>query len=121
MKAEEASYSPRRPLRQLARDALNAITDAGPHSGIDAHLDSWLPWRSYLASHDNAIQIIGAGVTQAKAEFIEGTTDPNRGGQPRLDFVIYRSDDTFCRIHPGTNKRNDAKPLLFDGYHTRRL
>jgi hypothetical protein len=110
-KAQEDACRPRRPLHQLARDALNALAQAGR----DTNLDDSFPWRSYLACHDNALLIIGTGVTQATAEFIEGRpSDPNRSGQQRLDFVFYRSDGTYCRLHPGSKKRNDAQPLFFD-------
>ena len=42
---------------------------------------------------------------------MDGTSDGNRGGQLRLDFVLYRTDGTYCRLHPGTNSRGDAKPI----------
>ena len=42
---------------------------------------------------------------------MDGTSDGNRGGQLRLDFVLYRTDGTYCRLHPGTDSRGDAKPI----------
>ena len=112
---ENKVHRSRRSLHRLARDTLNNITLAGHDTNLE---DQWFLWRSYVACHDNAVLIIGTGVTKATAEFIEGTTDPNRGGQQRLDFVIYRSDGTYCRLHPGSTKRNDAQPLVFDSRAT---
>ena len=43
------------------------------------------------------------------AEFINGTRDSNRGGEQRMDFVVYRSDGSFCRLHPGSKPKLDAK------------
>ena len=42
---------------------------------------------------------------------MDSTRDGNRGGQNRLDFVFYRTDGTYCRLHPGKNSRDDAKPI----------
>ena len=36
---------------------------------------------------------------------------------PRIDFVIYRSDGTHCRIHPGNKQSNDAR-LIFSSRAT---
>ena len=108
----EKRQRPLRPLHKLARTALNAITEAGPSSSITKNLDDWFPWIPYIACHESAADIIGPGVTHAVAEFVEGTRDPNQYGQPRLDFIVYRIDGTRCRVHPGTKKANDAKPLL---------
>jgi hypothetical protein len=108
--AQEDAYRPCRSLHKLARNALNAIMQAGE----DTNLEGWFPWQSYVACHENALMIIGTGVTGATAEFIEGTKDSNRDGWARLDFVIYRSDRTYCRLHPGARKVNDAKPLFFN-------
>lgn len=112
MRNAEAARTPLRSLHRLARDALNAITSAGVNSTIDKNLDCWFPWKEYIACHGSASDIIGEGVTHAVAEFIEGTCDANQGGQQRLDFVVYRLDGTHCRLHPGTKKTNDAKPIF---------
>ena len=109
--AAEAAHRPKRSLHNLARDALNAITKAGVHSTASKDLDGWFPWKEYIACHANAPYIIGEGVTHAVAEFIANTSDGNRGGQPRLDFVVYRSDGTYCRLHPGSKQSLDAKPF----------
>ena len=109
--AAERALVPQRSLHKLARAALNIITEAGPDSPMDRNLDNWFPWRSYVACHKDAHAVIGSGITLAKAEFMDGTSDGNRGGQLRLDFVLYRTDGTICRLHPGTNSRGDAKPI----------
>ena len=81
--AAERALAPQRSLHKLARAALNTITEAGPDSPMDRNLDHWFPWRSYVACHKDAHAIIGSGITLAMAEFIDGTRDPNQGGQPR--------------------------------------
>ena len=98
----ERSFAPRRSLQLIARMALEVITKAGPNSSMDSNLEHLFPWRSYVACHEDAHAIIGSGIALAMAEFIEGTKDPNRGGQPRLDFVLHRTDGTYCRLHPGS-------------------
>ena len=110
--AAEAAHRPKRSLHKLARDALNAITEAGVHGTASKDLDDWFPWKAYIACHAMAPDIIGEGVTHAVAEFIAHTRDGNRGGQPRLDFVVYRSDGTYCRLHPGSKQSLDAKPIF---------
>ena len=117
----EKRHRPVRSLHKLARAALNAITEAGPSSSINKNLDDWFPWMAYIACHESATDIIGPGVTHAIAEFVEDTRDPNQFGQPRLDFLIYRIDGTRCRVHPGTKKANDAKPLLSSSNHGAKL
>jgi hypothetical protein len=99
-------------LHNLARDALNAISAADPQAELEIHLENWFPWRQYLAFHAQASEIVGTGITRATAEFIRGTNDPNRRDRARMDFIVDRTDGTWCRFHPGTSKRNDAK-LIF--------
>ena len=111
LRTAERALVPQRSLHKLARDALNAIASAGPNSSMDRNLENWFPWRPYVACHKHAHAVIGSGITLAKAEFMDGTSDGNRGGQLRLDFVFYRTDGTICRLHPGTNSRGDAKPI----------
>ena len=67
---------------------------------MDRNLETWFPWKSYVACHKDVHAIIGSGITLAMAEFIDGTKDPNQGGQPRLDFVLYRTDGTYCPLSP---------------------
>merc|ERR1712197_279326 len=38
-----------------------------------------------------------------------GTTDHNRANNARVDYVFYRSNNTYCRVHPGTKRKNDAQ------------
>ena len=40
---------------------------------------------------------------------IRGTTDHNRANNARVDYVFYRSNNTYCRVHPGTKRKNDAQ------------
>ena len=68
LRAAEAAIRPKRSLHKLARDALNAITNAGVHSTASKDLDGWFPWKEYIACHANAPYIIGEGVTHAAAE-----------------------------------------------------
>ena len=110
---EESEFKPPRSLHRLARAALDQIIASGVNSNIDRNLEHWFPWRRYIACHKHAYDIVGTGVTLAIAEYIPDTLDANRGYQKRLDFVIYRTDGTSCRLHPGTKRRNDAK-LIFN-------
>ena len=63
--------------------------------------------------HEKAYEIIGTRVTHAIAECIPQTRDSNRGYQERLDFVIYRTDGTRCRLHPGKRPSLDAKLIYY--------
>ena len=65
-----------------------------------------------MALLPKADDIIGSGITRATWERIDGTSDTTRGGMPRIDFVFYRADGTYCRLHPGTKKQNDAAPVF---------
>ncbi len=107
----EAARGPPRSLHNLARNALNAI--ANNHTYATVNLDDWFPWEPYIAAHAQSTEIIGPGITGAFGTFIPGTTDVNRGGMPRLDFLFYRTDGTVCRVHPGTKRKGDAK-LIFE-------
>ena len=101
--AAEHSRRPPRHLHNLAREALNAITVSGPQGGLVRDLSDCFPWEAYIAHHRDAPNIVGTGVTRAVAEFSDTTTDPNRGGLPRLDFVFYHADGHWVRlqsIHP---------------------
>ena len=104
---EEAARGPPRSLHRLARDALNAISNSANRSPVN--LDGVFPWMQYVAAHPQSADIIGTGITRAHAVFLPGTNDPNRGGAPRLDFCFYRTDGTFCRVHPGRRRKEDAQ------------
>ena len=71
------------------------------------------PWQPYVAVHPQANDLVGSGITSFEANFIAGTTDPNRSGQQRLDFVIRHTDGGYWRIHPGSKPRLDAVPRYF--------
>ena len=93
-------------LHQEARALLNDITAAGISAATNNVVElegrfKWPNWEKYVKQHKHKDEIIGSGMLRARAEFIAGTTDPNRGGQERCDLVILRTDGTSCRLHPG--------------------
>ena len=107
-----------------ARRALQTVIKMGPANGNVCHIaraaatehsidPPWTTWKEYIANLPTAEEIIGPGIVSITAEFIEGTKDANRHGQPRCDFVAYRADGSYWRIHPGASRKNDAKPRLF--------
>ena len=69
---------------------------------------AWTHWQHYVAQHKDARNIIGDGIVRVTVERIEGTRDPNRGGEQRTDFVIYRADGSYARLHPGRVPKSDA-------------
>lgn len=91
-------------------DGTSVYMDTG--DGASEHIGVWSDWKTYIAnqSHD----IVGnAGIARLTCEFIESTTDPNRGGARRCDFVAYCGDGGFWRLHPG-GRSGDAAPRHFD-------
>jgi hypothetical protein len=84
-----------------------------PHDGTPEHLPEWPTWKHYVANLPQASEIVGPGIVSITAEFIEATADPNRRGQKRCDFVVYRADGSYWRLHPGSKPSNDATPHLF--------
>ena len=108
-----------RALLGVLHDEARAFTDkfanAEPETiGVQADLTTeWQNWKLYIANHKLAPDLIGPGVKAFTVEFIEGTKDPNRGGRPRLDLVIRHSNNAYWRLHPGSTRKNDAKPRLF--------
>lgn len=114
LRRHEATIKPPRYLHNFAQYTHTAISMAGTahvaeHTG---NLDTWFPWKAYIAHHKTASDIIGPSVTHAATEFIQNTKDPNRGGQTQLDFVVCRSDGTQCRLHPSPRAANDATSVL---------
>ena len=106
-----------RQLHDEARKLTNkyAQTDYAT-VGVQADLTLlWSSWKMYIAVHRYADEIIGPGVVSFTAEFIDGTTDPNRGGNPRLDLVVGHLHGGYARLHPGTKPKNDAAPRYFPG------
>ena len=51
---------------------------------------------------------IGTGIIAAHLERMHHELDANRGNKARIDYVFYPADNTFCRVHPGTKRSNDA-------------
>ena len=82
---------------------------AARHVPLDAQ--QWPHWKEYVATHARGRSIVGRGVIGVCIEEIEGTKDPNRGGAPRMDFVIYNANGNHWRLHPGTKPVNDAEPV----------
>ena len=111
VRLQEANRGPPRSLHNLARQALNAISQSSTYAEVD--LDDWFEWIPYVAAHPESQRIVGPGITQAVARFREDTTDANRGGAPRLDFCFIRVDGTVCRVHPGRRRSEDAQ-LIFE-------
>jgi hypothetical protein len=112
LRAFEQGHSRRPSLHNLARNALNSIARTASNSNVAQDLNDWFLWRNYVACHDMADGIIGTGITRATCEHIEGTRDANREGRARTDFVFYQADGTYCQLHPGAKKINDAKPVF---------
>ena len=71
-------------------------------------------WKSMVLSHPEAAKIIGPGIIKMEARFMD-SHDPNwknpNANLPvpnRLDFVAWRSDGSFCRLHPDKNSWRQA-------------
>ena len=111
VRRQEANRGPPRSLHNLARQALDTISQNETYAEVD--LDDWFDWIPYVAQHAESERIVGPGITQAVARFRAGTTDANRGGAPRLDFCFIRVDGTVCRVHPGRKRSQDAQ-LIFE-------
>ena len=63
-------------------------------------------WKSMVLTHPEAAKIIGPGIIKMEARFMD-SHDPNWKNPianlpvpNRLDFVAWRSDGSFCRLHP---------------------
>ena len=91
-------------LHAELREHLNTITvTAGQPSADDVYyLDDSIRWKEYIAMHPEWRKIIGTGIIAAHLERIHHALDANRGNNARVDYVFYRADNTFCRVHPGT-------------------
>ena len=106
-------------LREVLHDEARAFIDKFANVdneaiGVQADLTTeWPNWKLYIANHKVARDLIGPGVKAFTVEFIAGTKDPNRGGRPRLDFVIRHSNNAYWRLHPGSTPKSDAKPKFF--------
>ena len=79
---------------------------------IDA--DKWPRWREYIAFHKDAARLVGSnGIVAISIEEIEGTSDANRSGSPRVDIVVYNKDGFCYRLHPGNRPSNDAQLIAW--------
>ena len=103
-------------LHQQARDFLNGKIQvfsqhqAGPVQSDPVDSYDWPTWREYVATLAAAEDIIGTkGIIAIRIEQIEGVQDPNRGGNRRVDIVLYNADGAFFRVHPGGRPASDAK------------
>lgn len=92
-----------------ARDALNNVTQSAELGAAEHSLDGVFRWKEYVALHKDCDIIIDTGIIAARAERLQETSDPNRGGQNRTDFVFFRNDNTWCRVHPGSKTKHDAQ------------
>ena len=105
--------------QEIARSALESAVRNGCASPIPLdELFHGMSWEEYIVWHKEATKIIGRGVVEARAEAIKGVRDPNRHGQLRIDFVIYRADGSYCRLHPGSKLATDAEVQYFDAVRT---
>ena len=73
--------------------------------------ESSFDWKDFILTHPNWEDIVGAGVVSFRGEFISNTKDPNRGMQPRCDFVVYHPDGIGWQLHPGSRKSQSVKPI----------
>ena len=114
-----AEFSTQKNRQDIARSALESAIRDGCATPIPLdELFQGMGWREYIAWHKEARKIIGEGVVDATAETIQGVKDPNRYGQLRIDFVVYRADGSYCRLHPGTKTASDAKVRYFEAVAT---
>ena len=103
-------------LHTEARQYMNDITNiAGQDDADDVYyIGDSIRWKEYIAMHAQWQDIIGNGIIAAHRERIHNTQDPNRQNKLRVDYVFYRADNTFCRVHPGTKRKNDAQLYCAD-------
>ena len=102
-------------LHTQARTELNRLIHAqgGVGAAEPGEVSRRFCWQHYLALHPRALELVGPGVVEFGTAAVKGTKDPNRGGLPRLDFVIHHVDGGYWRIHPGGKPKNDAIPRYF--------
>jgi len=102
-------------LHTEARKELNRLisVQGGAGAGEPGEVSTRFPWPQYLALHPQAVELVGPGVVKFEAAVVAGTKDPNRGGLPRLDFVVHHTDGSYWRIHPGSKPKLDAIPKHF--------
>ena len=109
----------RSPIPTRAKKDMRAFLDrvAGSHGARPTQLvhdiPDDVPWQHYVATHRDWRRIIGSGIVSAQLEFLAHTTDPNRDGQLRLDYVFVNAEGLRCQLHPG-NKAKDAQPRFIE-------
>ena len=81
----------------------------------DANWMRWSNFETYVSTLDGSMNVIGRGIIGVCATMFEEEPDPNRQNQGRVDFVVYRIDNTFVRLHPGGSRRSSAK-FKFGGW-----
>ena len=103
-------------LHTALREHLNTITARArqEHATDVYYLDESIRWKEYIAMHPQCDKIIGTGIIAAHLERIHHALDANRQNNARVDYVFYRADNTFCRVHPGTRRKNDAQLVIAD-------
>ena len=99
-------------LHKSARQCLNEFYRAHADYTGPKSLDTLFDWRAYLAAHDQGEELVRPGIVRAVIDRFEPIPDPNRRGLARRDFILHRADGTAYRVHPGSNPRNDAKPVF---------
>ena len=98
-------------LHNEARAWLNKIADEISHDrhvALDMTL-RWPQWSAWLATQSKATSF-QSNVTGFTLSSIPNTKDPNRGGRPRVDYVVHLADGSNWRFHPGTTMKNSAEP-----------
>ena len=78
----------------------------------------WPHWKEYVAFHADCRELVGRGVVDVTAQQIQGTKDPNRGGDPRVDLVLHYRDGGYVRLHPGSRSKSDALPRFYLRFST---
>ena len=102
-------------VRKEARNELTRLINiqGSDGAGEPIEVSTQFHWPEYLALHPQAAALVGPGVVKFDVAVVAGTKDPNRGGLPRLDFVVHHIDGGYWRLHPGTKSKDDASPQYF--------
>ena len=64
--------------------------------------ESEFEWKTYVAFHPDCDAIVGPSIQEFGAVFVRAW-DRNMD-QPRMDFVVSRTDDTVVRLHPSSKQ-----------------
>ena len=102
-------------LHKAMRENLQAVAAATEENPYERRCEvpPTLPWREYIAFHEKCEIFVGSGIDRFYLYFMP-EVDPQkvRGGQLRLNYVAERQDGSVVLLHPGTKRRNDAKPIF---------